>query len=257
VHLLTPYSLRDRDNDELSTLALGFPAEDPSLFAVFISFLATGDLRHPNLRSATAPEHFFRFLIELFGLANHFKATTLRNAVLDRFFLRIYTQPNQLPMQNIHDVYKHSSEGSSLRDMVITTILNIGTGELVNKYCDELPGKFMADLLQTVEDEGVMPFGHKKEEGEARAWLEAKKGRVCGEYHLHDGEEEGAEEQDDGGGDGHYGDDGGDERDDGLDEEEDKYYDDGGEDEELRNFSERTRRELGPLYAIRARYTRY
>jgi hypothetical protein len=73
------------------------------------------------------------------------------------------------------------------------------------------------------------------------------RGRVCGEYHLHDEEDE----------DGQYDDDGGNERDDVLDEKEDQYYGNGSEDEERRDFSKRTRRELCAIYVIRACYTRY
>jgi hypothetical protein len=178
----------------------------------------------------------------------------MRNPVLDRFFLRIYARPNRLPMSNIHDIYSYSSEDSALRDLVITAVLNIGTGVLVEGYCDDVPGKFLVDLLRPVENEGFGSFGCK-DEGEVRAWLEGKMGRVCGEYHLHDDDEEEEEEEEDD--DGYYDDDGGDERDDVLDEEEDQYYSNGGEDEERRDFSERTKRELGPVYAILARNTRY
>jgi hypothetical protein len=50
------------------------------------------------------------------------------------------------------------------------------------------------------------------------------RGRVCGEYHLHEEDE-----------DGQYDDDGGDERDDVLDEKEDQYYGNGESDATLVN----------------------
>jgi hypothetical protein len=101
----------------------------------------------------------------------------MRNAVLDRFFLRIYARPNHLPMSNIHDIYSNSSDGSALRDLVITAVLNTGTGGLVEGYCDGVPGKFLVDLLRTVEDEGFRPFACK-DEGKVRAWLEGKMGSI-------------------------------------------------------------------------------
>jgi hypothetical protein len=157
----------------------------------------------------------------------------MRNAVIDKLFLRIFAQPKRLPFENIHDVYDHSSEGSALRDLVISIILNIGTNGLVEIYSDEVPRKFLVDLLKIAESDGIAPFSHKQQ-WEMGPWLESKKRRICREYHQHDEEDLGGDED--------------------MDEE---YYDDGGEDGGPREWSERTRRELGSIYAIRARYSRY
>jgi hypothetical protein len=184
VQALTLISFRGRDPDEAG-LSIGFPQEDPSTFKTFITFLRTGELHHPNLRSNIASKHFFRFLTELFAFANDFEADTMRNAVLDRFFLRIYSQPNRLPMDNIRDVYKNTSENSSLRDLVITIIINIGTSGLVDDYSNEIPRQFLVDCLRTAAEDKIVPFSHK-EQWQASAWLERKKDRICRHYHVHD-----------------------------------------------------------------------
>jgi hypothetical protein len=43
----------------------------------------------------------------------------------------------------------------------------------------------------------------------------------------------------------------------GDDDMDEEYYDDGGKDGGPREWNERTKRELGSIYAIRARYSRY
>jgi hypothetical protein len=149
------------------------------MFTVFINFLQTNNLRHPNLRATTLSKHFFRFLAELFTFAKEFEATSMRNAVIDKLFLRIFAQPNRLSFENIHKLYDNSSEGSALRDLVINIILNIGTNGLVEIYSDEVPRKFLVDLLKMTESDGIAPFSHKQQ-WKMEPWLESKRGGFAG-----------------------------------------------------------------------------
>ena len=168
---------------------LAFPQEVPTHFRVFIEYLRTGRLRHPNLREMTASKHYFRFLAELFAFAGTFDAHAMRNAILDTFFLRILTSPNQLPYENIRDVYENTSRNSSLRDLVIDVVVNTGTGDLLQMWRNDLPRTFLVDCLKMAEEDGIVPFKKSGRHG-TTLWMEGKRENICAHYHVHVEEEE-------------------------------------------------------------------
>jgi hypothetical protein len=166
---------------------LAFPQEEPAIFQVFITFLYTGSLSHSNLRKMTAPKHFFLFLVKLFAFAGSIDAFAMRNAILDMFLLRIATDPFALPYGNIGNLYKNTSRDSSMRDLIIDVIVNIGTSLGVDRWSKELPRQFLTDCLRMASEDGVVPFS-KERYGEKRDWLAEKKGCLCRHYHVHENE---------------------------------------------------------------------
>jgi hypothetical protein len=164
-------------------LPLGFPREAPAHFRVFVTFLETGTLSHPNLRSMTASSHVFRFLSELYAFAGSFDAHAFRNAVLDAVLLRIMSAPRDLPYENVQDVYEHTTSSSSLRDLVIDVVLHIGRSRDLSRKEDVLPKSFLVDCLKMADEDGIVPFQMTRE------WLEGKAERMCTEYHVHGREE--------------------------------------------------------------------
>jgi hypothetical protein len=163
---------------------LAFPQEEPGIFQVFITFLYTGTLSHSNLRKMTAPK---LFLVELFAFAGSLDAFAMRNAILDLFLLRIATDPFALPYDNIGDIYKNTSRDSSMRDLIIDVIVNIGTSLGVDRWSKELPRQFLADCLRMASEDGVVPFSRERY-GEKRDWLAKKKECMCRHYHVHENE---------------------------------------------------------------------
>jgi hypothetical protein len=138
----------------------------------------------PNPQRYSASEAFFRFIPQLFGFASDLDAFQLRNAILDEYFLRIFSQPHRLPLGHVRDVYDNTSENSSLRDLIVTIVTNIGSWTEVELYHDELPRQFLLDCLKIAAEDGLVLFA-KHEEEKARVWLEDKKGRMCMNYHVH------------------------------------------------------------------------
>jgi hypothetical protein len=184
--LLTPSSLHDENPGTLT-----FPNESPAHFKVLITFLHTGAIRHPNFRATAAPKHAFLFLTELFAFAGRFDMYALRNAILDAFFIRMTINPDNLPYESIRDVYAHTSENSSLRDLIIDTVIHIGTSEDVEKWSKELPRQFLVDCLKVAgEDEVVL---YRAERG---VWVEQKGKNMCAHYHVHEDKDEDEEDKD-------------------------------------------------------------
>lgn len=112
----------------------------------------------------------------------------MQNAILDTFFLRVFDK-GHVPYENVRDVYASSSEGSSLRDLVITMTINIGSKKHLEKWGDELPRAFLVGCLGMAGEDGVVPFSVDVDE-----WLEEKRSRMCMHYHVY--EEESREESD-------------------------------------------------------------
>jgi hypothetical protein len=182
VYSLTPSSLAYRDADMLD-LPIAFPHESPADFRVFITFLETGSLRHPNLRAVTASGFVFRFLAELYAFAGVYKADAFRNAILDAFLLRIMAAPRDLPYEQVQDVYKHTRHSSSLRDLIIDVMVNMGTSKEIRRCMGTLKKDFLLDCLEIAVEDCVVPFQKPK------GWLERKADRMCREYHVHSEEE--------------------------------------------------------------------
>jgi hypothetical protein len=157
------------------------------MFNAFVNFLKDGTLRFPNPRRDTVLKASFRFLTDLFAFASRFDSIPLRNALLDQFFLRVYGEPDRLPMMSIHNVYDKTSDNSSLRDLVVTIIINIGDGGLVESYQRDVPREFLADCLKTAGEDGIVPFANKDKK-KVKTWLEEKKDKMCRHYHVHEGE---------------------------------------------------------------------
>jgi hypothetical protein len=164
-------------------LPIAFPRESPADFRVFITFLETGSLRHPNLRAVTASGFVFRFLAELYAFAGVYKADAFRNAILDAFLLRIMAAPRDLPYEQVQDVYKHTRDFSSLRDLIIDVIVNMGTSKEIRRCMGTLKKDFLLDCLEMAAEDCVVPFQKPK------GWLERKADRMCREYHVHSEEE--------------------------------------------------------------------
>jgi hypothetical protein len=174
----------------MSHLPLSFPQEDPTLFKTFLDFLTTGTLRHTNLRERSPLKHFSRFLAELYALASFLQAHAMRNAIIDMFFTRIYLKPSSLPWESIADIYAHTRATSSLRNLTIQFILNLGSARKMDRYEAHLPRGFLVDCLAVAAEDGTVPFHADVDE-----WLETKKRGLCEEYHVHDREAEDEEEE--------------------------------------------------------------
>ena len=155
---------------------------------MLIEFLRTGALRHPNLREQAAPKHYFRFLAELFAFAGRFDAYAFRNAVLDAFFTRIARKEDGFPYESIRDVYECTKENSSLRDLVITIVINIGTSDELQAVKEDLPRTFLVDCLAMAAEDGIVPFRKSGRHGKG-FWLDEKKDSLCVQYHVHSKEE--------------------------------------------------------------------
>jgi hypothetical protein len=164
---------------------IAFPQEDPTLFKTFLEFLTTGTLRHVNLREQSPLRHFCRFLAELYGLASFLDAHEMRNAIIDVFFMRIYCKPSSLPWESIREVYDNTRADSSLRDLTIHMILNLGTPKKMEIYEHHLPRTFLVDCLAMAAEDGTVPF-----QADIDEWLDTKKKYLCQQYHVHDEEAE-------------------------------------------------------------------
>jgi hypothetical protein len=181
---LTPSSLKRWHHSEVLRRPLLFPSDDPLLFQTFINFLRTGELRHPNLLETATSSSFLAFLCSLFGFAAEYNAFSLRNTILDTFFLVIY-DTGRIPFENVGDVYEAAKEGSSFRDLVVHTTINIGSKKELDDWEDELPPAFLADCRDMARDDGVVAFSADSDE-----WLEEKRRSMCMHYHVHEREED-------------------------------------------------------------------
>ncbi|KAH7390927.1 hypothetical protein DE146DRAFT_738421 [Phaeosphaeria sp. MPI-PUGE-AT-0046c] len=238
--------LSNRDAD-MTHLPLSFPSEAPALFCVFLTFLTTGELRHSNLRSSTRPDIAMAFIVELFAFSAEFSATTFRNALLDAFFLHLASPALRLRDVPVCAVYEATSSSSSLRDMLVTVVVNTGDVKDVERCEDRLPKRFLVDCLKAAEEDDIVPFGKSSREG--REWMDWKMERVCKEYHVHHEDDEDDDMMLDNDGDKDMD---GDDRDDGRDRGEGEI---GGKGK--LGISEKTQRELAFIEGMRKLNIRY
>jgi hypothetical protein len=163
---------------------LTFPKESPDIFRIFIDFLKTGRLCRPN-----SDEQFsFGTLLDVHTFAGEFDIILLRNAALDAFLLRLITKPHELPYHRINDIYRKISSSSSLRDLMVDVIVNIGSKQEMKDWEHDLPKAFVMDCLTVASDKGVFPFAAGED---VVAWLQNKKEGMCMGYHIHNDENEG------------------------------------------------------------------
>lgn len=164
--------------------------ESPRLIRIYIDFLKTGHLHHPDSDETTDRRFSFGTLIDIFGLAKDFEVDTLRNAALDEFFLRILDNPDRLPYKYIADIYKTTSSGSSLRSLIVDVLVNIGMKREVQDSKDDLPKGFMMDCLSAASEDGIVPFPEDCSDDDVSDWLYGMKEKLCDLYHVHDLESE-------------------------------------------------------------------
>ncbi|KAG9188531.1 hypothetical protein G6011_02454 [Alternaria panax] len=179
-------------NDQLCGTSESFivPGSSPHLFRIFLEFLITGDLHHPDSDETTDRRFPFGTLIDIFEFAKAFEIDTLRNAALDEFFLRIIDNPNQLPYEYISDIYGATSSESSLRCLVVGVIVYIGTKQETKDWNDDLPKEFMMDCLTAASEDEIVPFSGDWSEDDVLKWLDEMKGKLCDLFHVHDLEPE-------------------------------------------------------------------
>ncbi|KAF2820415.1 hypothetical protein CC86DRAFT_429151 [Ophiobolus disseminans] len=175
----------ERDFPELP---LVFVDEVPAHFNVLLDFLRTGALRHYNLHERTRTRIYLRFLAELFAFAGRFDTYQMRNAILNAFLLRVRKDRARLDFENIRDVYELTRENSSLRDLVIDVVVNVGTSRQLRRGEKQLPLGFLVDCLAMAEEDGIVPF-KKSEKFAKRQWMWEKKEHLCKHYHVHSREE--------------------------------------------------------------------
>lgn len=143
-------------------------------------------MRHPNLRNTSRLDIALDFLVELFDFSAEFSATTFRNALLDAFFLRLAASGRRLRLRDVpvREVYKSTSSSSSLRDMLVTVMVNSDNARDVEWCEDELPKAFFVDCRRIAAEDKIVPF-EKRSRG-VEEWMEGKMERICEEYHVHD-----------------------------------------------------------------------
>jgi hypothetical protein len=125
-------------------------------------------------------------LIDIFQFAKEFGITSLRNATLDEFFLRILDNLDELPYKHVYDIYNLTSPDSSLRSLVVDIIVNIGLKRDMQEWKDDLPKEFMTDCLIAASEDCIVPFSGPYSDDEVSDWLQEKKGEMCEIYHVHD-----------------------------------------------------------------------
>lgn len=111
--------------------------------------------------------------------------------MLDAFFLRL-AEPNlrlRLCDVPVHEVYNATGRSSNLRDLLATVLLHTGTIKDIEKCENQLPKAFLVECLRVAKEDGVVPFAKRGREGEE--WMERKRERIGGEYHVHDEDERG------------------------------------------------------------------
>jgi len=166
-----------------------FASESPAHFKVFTTFLYTGALTHPNLRPIAASKYYYRFVTELFAFAGYFSAYSFRNALLDAFFTRIASAPDDFPYGSVQDVYDCTDASSSLRNLVVDVVVNTGRKGDIKLWKQYLLTTFLVDCIEGAAEEEKVMFAYGVEEVATQAWLEDKKERLCGDYHVHTREE--------------------------------------------------------------------
>lgn len=119
----------------------------------------------------------------------------MRNAIFDAIFIYISSRPHELPLDLISDVYKVTSANSSLRDLITSIFINIGTSDEIRSRKDELPSAFLVDCLDFAHQDGIVPFKKQGMFGR-ELWMNEKKDKVCDEHHVHNQEELDAAEED-------------------------------------------------------------
>ncbi|KAL1795007.1 hypothetical protein ACET3X_006823 [Alternaria dauci] len=166
------------------------PDSSPYLFRVFLDFLTTGSLDHSDSDDTQHRRFSFGELINIFAFSKKFEIDTLRNAVLDEFFLRIADRPARLPYRYISDIYEATMPNSSLRSLVVDAITYIGTKQEIQEWEDKLPEGFMTDCLTAANEDNIVPFLGDRCEDDVLKWLDDMKQRLCDLFHLHDFEPE-------------------------------------------------------------------
>jgi hypothetical protein len=187
-------SLKRWHHSEVLRKPLSFPEGNPILFQTFITFIRTGQLRHPNPLETATSSSLFAFLCALIKFASKYNAFTMRNTILDIFFLRVY-ETGRIPFENMQDVYAAAKEGSSFRDLVTHITINIGSKQSLEKWGNTLSAGFLMDCLGMASDDGVVPF-----KADVDKWLENKRRWICAHHHVHEREqqEESSGEESDG-----------------------------------------------------------
>ena len=164
------------------------PDESPRTVRIYLEFLKTGRLHHPDSDEDETTDRKLSFsrIVRIFKFAGDFGIVTLRNAALNSFFLRIYENPDRLPYQYISSIYKATSPDSSLRHLAVDVIVNIGTKTDVQEWMDELPKQFLMDCLTSASEDDTVAFPGGLSEDDIVEWLEHMKNAMCETFHVHD-----------------------------------------------------------------------
>jgi hypothetical protein len=109
----------------------------------------------------------------------------LWNAILDKFFLRIYDHLTHIPVESIRKVYKHTTENSSLRDLIVTIFINTSSSGLLQSHQNEVWSQFMEDCLRAAANDKMVPLSNN-EQWQTTLWLKRKRKRICKHYHMHE-----------------------------------------------------------------------
>ncbi|KAF2032917.1 hypothetical protein EK21DRAFT_109369 [Setomelanomma holmii] len=169
--------------DNLVPESLLFLRESPAYFSVYLDFIQFGELRHSNLRPKADSIAYFRFLIELFAFAGRYKINRMHDALLAAFYLRIFTT-HDIPYACIPYVYQQTGPNSSLRDMIVDIVVNVGDRWDMKHYQHQMQRLFLVDCMMLASQDSIARF--TKSGDEISAWLEEKRDKICEQYHVHD-----------------------------------------------------------------------
>ncbi len=166
------------------------PDESPRLVRIYIDFLKTGHLDHPDSNETRHRRFSFGTLVDIFTFAKDLEIYSLRNAALDEFFLHIYDDPDRLPYKYIDDIYKVTSPGSALRSVIVDAVVNIGMKKDVQAWADKLPNAFTTDCLIAASEDGIVPFSSEWSDEDIFEWLDERKENMCEMFYHHEYEEQ-------------------------------------------------------------------
>ncbi|EDU47705.1 BTB domain containing protein [Pyrenophora tritici-repentis] len=213
-----------KKNQKNPNKEMALPDEKPAVFSVFVAFLKTGTIVIPSddhdtkddtdegrsedidkdmnddvyeeRNSDTDDPHTntyidegtqtpaIHMLIPLFTFAKDHVILPLHNAILSTIITTTSITPLHTMYAFNRPAYDATSHPSPLRDLLICTILAIGSASEMQTRLDIVPKEFLADCLGLAAEVEGVPFQEGGRLGK-QGWLADKAERVCAQYHDH------------------------------------------------------------------------